>query len=156
MADVLEHLYDLPAAVAQVARVLRPGGVLAFDTINRTYASYVLAIVLAQEALHVVPPRTHDWRLFVKPDELSQLLQQHGFLADSAHFRGMAPSVDLRALRAPLTGGAKALRALAAAAPPPLPIGDFVEVSSLEVNYLGFARKREDGANTRPPNHQQS
>lgn len=39
MADVLEHLYDLPAAVSQAWRVLKPGGVLAFDTINRTFAS---------------------------------------------------------------------------------------------------------------------
>ena len=66
MADVLEHLYDLPAAIEQVWRCLQPGGVLVFDTINRTYASYVLAIALAQEGLGVVPPRTHDWRLFIK------------------------------------------------------------------------------------------
>ena len=66
MADVLEHLYDLPAAIEQVERCLKPGGVFVFDTINRTYASYVLAIVLAQESLEVVPPRTHDWRLFIK------------------------------------------------------------------------------------------
>ena len=34
---------------AQVRRVLRPGGVLVFDTINRSYKSYLLTIVLAQE-----------------------------------------------------------------------------------------------------------
>jgi len=82
MADVLEHLLDLPAAVreaptasldpkpktnpgararrrgAQVTRVLRPGGVLAFDTINRTFKSYLGAIVLAEEARppHLAPP----------------------------------------------------------------------------------------------------
>jgi len=36
----------------QVRRVLRPGGVLVFDTINRSYQSYLLTIVLAQE-LHL-------------------------------------------------------------------------------------------------------
>lgn len=51
MADVLEHLLDLPSAVAQVWRVLKPGGVFAFDTINRTFASHALAIALAQEGL---------------------------------------------------------------------------------------------------------
>ena len=75
LADVLEHLYDLPKAVAQAWRVLRPGGVLAFDTINRTFASYVLTIALAQEGLRIVPPRTHDWRLYIKPHELTYLLQ---------------------------------------------------------------------------------
>ena len=37
----------------QVRRVLRPGGVLVFDTINRSYQSYLLTIVLAQE-LHLL------------------------------------------------------------------------------------------------------
>jgi hypothetical protein len=33
---------------SEVRRVLRPGGVLVFDTINRTFKSYILTIVLAQ------------------------------------------------------------------------------------------------------------
>jgi len=140
MADVLEHLYDLPAAVAQVRRVLRPGGVLVFDTINRTYTSYVLAIALAQEGLRIVPPLTHDWRMFIKPDELSYLLQAKGFQCDTSHFRGMAPTP---ALHQPLSGAAALVRALRTGAPPLLPLGDFVEVTSLEVNYLGYAVKRE-------------
>ena len=75
MADVLEHLYDLPAAIDQVWRCLRPGGVLVFDTINRTYASYLLTIAIAQEAMGVVPEDTHDWRMYVKPHEIAFLLQ---------------------------------------------------------------------------------
>jgi 2-polyprenyl-6-hydroxyphenyl methylase/3-demethylubiquinone-9 3-methyltransferase len=34
--DVLEHLSDLPTAIAQIARVLKPGGLFLYDTINRT------------------------------------------------------------------------------------------------------------------------
>ena len=139
MADVLEHLYDLPTAVSQAWRVLRPGGVLAFDTINRTYASYVFAIALAQEALGMVPPRTHDWRLFIKPHELTFLLQSHGFQVDSSHFRGMAPTVRLRN---PLQGTMRAVAALREGQPVPMPLSDFVEVRSLEVNYLGWAQKK--------------
>jgi 2-polyprenyl-6-hydroxyphenyl methylase/3-demethylubiquinone-9 3-methyltransferase len=145
MADVLEHLYDLPAAIAQVRRVLRPGGVLVFDTINRTYASYVLAIALAQEGLGMVPPRTHDWRMFVQPHELSFLLQAHGFTADTAQFRGMAPSFA----PSPLGAIAAARRAIAERAPPALPLSDFVEIGSLEVNYLGFALRRDQRTSER-------
>jgi 2-polyprenyl-6-hydroxyphenyl methylase/3-demethylubiquinone-9 3-methyltransferase len=30
--DVLEHLADRPAAIAQIARVLKPGGLFLYDT----------------------------------------------------------------------------------------------------------------------------
>jgi 2-polyprenyl-6-hydroxyphenyl methylase/3-demethylubiquinone-9 3-methyltransferase len=126
MSDVLEHLHDLPRAMGEVARVLRPGGVFAFDTINRTVLSYVLTIVLAQDVLKVVPARTHDWRLYIRPEELSGLLQRHGFESDTAHYVGMKPSLDLR--RLPLGQ---------------LPLGDFYQApDTLRVNYLGWARRR--------------
>ena len=49
--EILNNPTDLPERMRpdQVRRVLRPGGVLVFDTINRTYQSYLLTIVLAQE-----------------------------------------------------------------------------------------------------------
>ena len=146
MADVLEHLYDLPAAVAQAWRVLKPGGVLAFDTINRTFASYALAIALAQEGLGIVPPRTHDWRLFVQPHELAYLLQAHGFLCDTSHFRGLAPTV---ALRNPIAGALGLAASLRNGTPPALPLSDFVEIASLEVNYMGYAVKPQSRAEGR-------
>src|SRR6266700_2959287 len=34
--DVLEHVRDLKATIAEITRVLAPGGVFVFDTINRT------------------------------------------------------------------------------------------------------------------------
>ena len=216
VADVLEHLYDLPTAVAQAWRVLRPGGVLVFDTVNRTYASYVLTIAIAQEALRMLPPHTHDWRLYVTPHELAFLLQvmcmacssmhpvhvctrtldvtphelalllpqAHGFLCDTGDFRGLAPTLGLRAplqvrspafsrlltpshafsrllspaptlgLRAPLQGAAAAAAALRAGRPPPLPLGDYAEISSLEVQYMGWALKPRAppaGAGVSPP-----
>jgi ubiquinone/menaquinone biosynthesis C-methylase UbiE len=36
MADVLEHLGDLRRVLSEVHRVLQPGGIFVFDTINRT------------------------------------------------------------------------------------------------------------------------
>lgn len=55
----------------------------------------------------------------------------------------MAPTA---ALRSPLSGAVGLVRALANGAPPPLPLSDFVEIASLEVNYLGFAVKRSAAA----------
>jgi SAM-dependent methyltransferase len=77
MSDVLEHLDDLPKALAEVQRVLRPGGVLLFDTFNRTFLSWFFGIFGAQLLLGIVPNHCHDWDLFVKPQELDTLLENN-------------------------------------------------------------------------------
>ena len=80
-ADVLEHVPDLPAAVAELARVLAPGGRLMFDTINRTPWSWFTAVFGLERVLRMVPRGTHDWRLFIRPAELDRLLRAGGLEA---------------------------------------------------------------------------
>ena len=41
-----------------------------FATINRTLKSYLLAIIGAEYILKWLPIGTHDWNLFIKPEEL--------------------------------------------------------------------------------------
>jgi 2-polyprenyl-6-hydroxyphenyl methylase/3-demethylubiquinone-9 3-methyltransferase len=69
MADVLEHIGDLNKTMIEVNRVLRPGGLFLFDTINRTRRSWLLAIVVLQYLGigGIMPPNTHDWSLFIRP-----------------------------------------------------------------------------------------
>jgi 2-polyprenyl-6-hydroxyphenyl methylase/3-demethylubiquinone-9 3-methyltransferase len=80
-ADVLEHVPDLPAAVGEIARVLAPGGSLAFDTINRTFWAWFTVLFGAERVLRLVPRGTHDWRLLIRPDELDRLLRGAGLEA---------------------------------------------------------------------------
>lgn len=78
ISDVLERLPDLPAAVAEISRVLRPGGVVVFDTINRTITSRLIAAAL----------RRRSWRMFIRPGELREVFAEHGLIL--ARVRGIA------------------------------------------------------------------
>lgn len=84
--DVLEHIADLAQTIAEIQRVLKPGGCFLFDTINRTWKSKLVMIWLLENLLGEIPQGVHDWRKFIRPSELSMQLQQVGF--DSIELRG--------------------------------------------------------------------
>ena len=87
--DVLEHLPELPAALAQIARVLKPGGLFLYDTINRSWLSRLLVIWFWEYLAGQAPRGTHDWHLFITPQELRCLLLQHGMQPGA--IQGMLP-----------------------------------------------------------------
>ncbi|HZD71325.1 MAG TPA: bifunctional 2-polyprenyl-6-hydroxyphenol methylase/3-demethylubiquinol 3-O-methyltransferase UbiG [Actinomycetes bacterium] len=93
-ADVLEHIPDLPAAVGEIARILTPGGSLAFDTINRTFWAWFTVLWGAERVLRLVPRGTHDWRLLIRPDELDHLLRGAGL--EAVAMVGLAPRIGPR------------------------------------------------------------
>jgi 2-polyprenyl-6-hydroxyphenyl methylase/3-demethylubiquinone-9 3-methyltransferase len=76
--EVIEHVADKPAFLADLSDRLAPGGLLVLSTPNRTAASRVL-LVGAAEAIGYVPRGTHHWRDFVTPQELEDLLGRAGF-----------------------------------------------------------------------------
>ena len=78
--DVLEHVDDLARVVSETARVIKPGGIYCFDTINRTLRSKYLAVKLAQDWpwTNFLPAGLHAWEKFIKPRELGLLLASHG------------------------------------------------------------------------------
>ena len=79
--DVLEHIPDWGRAVAQIHRVLKPGGHFFFDTINRNALSALVLIYIFEYVLRLIPRGTHDARLFIKPAELRAKLALTGFAA---------------------------------------------------------------------------
>lgn len=90
LSDVLEHVVDQDAAIAEAARVLRPGGQLFVNTIHRSGWARFWAITVA-EGLGFVPRGTHDARLFVRADELSAMASATGLRR--THVEGEAPRV---------------------------------------------------------------
>ncbi len=76
--EVIEHVMGLDDFIAQLARVLAPGGLLIFSTPNRTSLSRAVLISAAEDVLRVIPKGAHDWNKFVTPDELAASLAKAG------------------------------------------------------------------------------
>jgi 2-polyprenyl-6-hydroxyphenyl methylase/3-demethylubiquinone-9 3-methyltransferase len=90
-SDFLEHVSEqLELVLAEQARVLRPGGLLGFETINRTLLARIVLIWLAQDLLRVVPRRLHDARLFIPPNTLVDTLARLGLRVDD--LQGVVPA----------------------------------------------------------------
>jgi 2-polyprenyl-6-hydroxyphenyl methylase/3-demethylubiquinone-9 3-methyltransferase len=78
--EVLEHVPNPQALLSDCARLVRPGGVLVLATINRTFLSWLFAIVGAEYVLRWLPRGTHRWRQFLMPGELERGLDANGFV----------------------------------------------------------------------------
>lgn len=74
--DVLEHVRDLQATIEEIARVLAPGGLFIFDTINRTWIARIAMIWIGERFFrsHGLVPGLHSYQAFIKPAELQALL----------------------------------------------------------------------------------
>lgn len=76
--EVLEHVGDPAAVVAEAARVLRPGGMFIFSGPNRTVVNRVGLVFVAQDILGVVPRGTHRWKRLIRPDEMDRYMRASG------------------------------------------------------------------------------
>lgn len=103
--EILEHVTDLPAAVGEACRLLRPGGLLVLDTIAATPLARFLAVTLAERVPGGAPPGIHDPRLFVDRALLRSECARHGV---DLRLRGIRPG--LAGLARFLTGGSATVR----------------------------------------------
>ena len=76
--EIVEHVTDPQAFVTTCARLLRPGGLLVASTLNRTPQSFAAAIVGAEWVMRWLPRGTHDWRRFIRPDDLAGMFAAAG------------------------------------------------------------------------------
>ena len=76
--EILEHVTDLPAAVGEACRLLRPGGLLVIDTIAATALAGVVAVTMAERLPGGPPPGIHDRTLFVDRSVLVRECARHG------------------------------------------------------------------------------
>jgi 2-polyprenyl-6-hydroxyphenyl methylase/3-demethylubiquinone-9 3-methyltransferase len=117
--EVLEHVDNIDSMLHAASQLLDPtSGRLFVSTLNRTYQSYLLAILGAEYVMHYVPPKTHDWNLFRSPE----------LVTDKMHQVGLCPA-------GPPVG-------MVLAGPPP-PLGTWqwkLSPTDLSVNWIGCYR----------------
>ncbi len=76
--EVVEHVADPLSYLTACHDLLKPGGLHICSTINRNPKSFAMAIVGAEIIMRWLPKGTHDWKKFITPDELFDLLRQSG------------------------------------------------------------------------------
>ncbi|MDF2381913.1 bifunctional 2-polyprenyl-6-hydroxyphenol methylase/3-demethylubiquinol 3-O-methyltransferase UbiG [Nostoc ellipsosporum NOK] len=89
--EVIEHVTDPAAFVAALAGALAEGGLMILSTPNRTLVSHLAMITLAEGA-GAIPPGTHDWRKFLRPEELEDLLVAAGLKVIDRTGLGFSPA----------------------------------------------------------------
>ena len=100
--ELLEHVPDPGALLADCLRTLKPGGILIVSTINRTLPAYAGAVVAAEYVLRLLPRGTHDWARFIRPSELARMARTAGAKVTAASGLRYLPVLDSAELCASL------------------------------------------------------
>ena len=77
--EIVEHVDDVNLYIRSCYNLLKKNGIMFTATLNRSFVSYIKAIIGAEYILRWLPIGTHDWNKFIKPEELEQLLLQEKF-----------------------------------------------------------------------------
>ena len=77
--EIVEHVEDINLYIKSCSKLLKKNGLMFTATLNRTFISYVKAIIGAEYVLRWLPIGTHDWNKFIKPEELESLLSKEEF-----------------------------------------------------------------------------
>ena len=68
--EIVEHVEDVNLYFESCVGLLKKNGLMFTATINRTFSSYIKAIIGAEYVLRWLPIGTHDWNKFLKPEEI--------------------------------------------------------------------------------------
>ncbi len=77
--EIVEHVENVNLYIKSCYKLLKKNGLMFTATLNRSFSSYVKAIIGAEYILRWLPIGTHDWNKFIKPEELQKKLSQEKF-----------------------------------------------------------------------------
>ena len=77
--EVVEHVDNVNLYIKSCSRLLKKNGIMFTATLNRSFVSFIKAIIGAEYVLRWLPIGTHDWNKFIKPEELENFLKKEKF-----------------------------------------------------------------------------
>jgi 2-polyprenyl-6-hydroxyphenyl methylase/3-demethylubiquinone-9 3-methyltransferase len=77
--EIIEHVDNVNLYIGSCSKLLKNNGLMFTATLNRSFSSYIKAIIGAEYILRWLPIGTHDWNKFIKPEELEKYLSQEKF-----------------------------------------------------------------------------
>ena len=77
--EIVEHVDNVDLYISSCYKLLKENGLMFTATLNRSFTSYVKAIIGAEYILRWLPIGTHDWNKFIKPEELEKILNKEKF-----------------------------------------------------------------------------
>ena len=77
--EIVEHVEDVNLYIKSCYKLLKKNGLMFTATLNRSFMSYIKAIIGAEYILRWLPVGTHDWNKFIKPEELEMLMSREKF-----------------------------------------------------------------------------
>ena len=80
--EIVEHVNDVNLYLKSCYSLLKKGGIMFTATLNRSFTSYIKAIIGAEYILRWLPVGTHDWNKFLKPEELEKILNNKEFITE--------------------------------------------------------------------------
>jgi 2-polyprenyl-6-hydroxyphenyl methylase / 3-demethylubiquinone-9 3-methyltransferase len=136
--DTFETTVDLARVLSEAARVLRPGGALIYDTVNRTRLSRLIYLGALQSWrwTRVMPRDRYAWERLRPPDELAAAMDEHGLR--NRDVSALMPASPPRLLRALLRARRGNIEDAELARLAGMHVADG---KSPEVTYLGLATK---------------
>ena len=80
--EIVEHVDNVNIFLKESSKFLRKNGIMFIATLNKTLKSYVLAILGAEYVLRWLPIGTHDWNMFIKPEDLVSICKKNSLVLD--------------------------------------------------------------------------
>jgi 2-polyprenyl-6-hydroxyphenyl methylase/3-demethylubiquinone-9 3-methyltransferase len=125
--DFLEHVSEPERVIAEISRVLKPGGHFYFHTFNRNRLAQLVVIKGLEWFVRNTPADLHVYKLFIRPEEMKTWMSKQNLSA--SEWRGLRPRFERLAFWKMLWTGR---------VPQDF---EFTWCDSLAVSYAGCAQK---------------